>query len=251
MTRRGRPRSGQLRRAPARQPSTPSRIEVASLEARQANELIDRRTFSWTELFNRLETTLPPEGSHHAVRRSTASAAYQSVDLRPRARGGRCRPVHGEARATGAFARCPATRRGANHRLRTAAGLARDDLLPTVGHAPDGARPERRDDPGPRVVTEKRGDGRAARGGAADQLPSMRSSCPLGVKSAGAADPCRGGRGARRPPSATWPPPARWCRQGATRTRSSRRSIRGCCRRLHAARRMTYAQLPALARKPT
>lgn len=27
--------------------------------AREANDLIDRRTFSWTELFNQLETTLP------------------------------------------------------------------------------------------------------------------------------------------------------------------------------------------------
>jgi Tfp pilus assembly protein PilN len=34
-------------------------IEVASVEARQANDLIERRTFSWTELFNRLEATLP------------------------------------------------------------------------------------------------------------------------------------------------------------------------------------------------
>jgi len=36
-------------------------IEFASVEARQANDLIDRRTFSWTELFNRFETTLPDE----------------------------------------------------------------------------------------------------------------------------------------------------------------------------------------------
>lgn len=35
-------------------------IEAASIEARQANDLIDRRTFSWTELFNRFEATLPP-----------------------------------------------------------------------------------------------------------------------------------------------------------------------------------------------
>jgi Tfp pilus assembly protein PilN len=34
-------------------------IDNASIEARQANDLIDRRTFSWTELFNRFETTLP------------------------------------------------------------------------------------------------------------------------------------------------------------------------------------------------
>jgi hypothetical protein len=36
-------------------------VELASLEARQANELIDRRTFSWTELFNRFATTLPAD----------------------------------------------------------------------------------------------------------------------------------------------------------------------------------------------
>jgi Tfp pilus assembly protein PilN len=34
-------------------------IDLASAEARQANELIDRRTFSWTELFNQFEMTLP------------------------------------------------------------------------------------------------------------------------------------------------------------------------------------------------
>jgi Tfp pilus assembly protein PilN len=36
-------------------------LDFASAEARQANDLIDRRTFSWTELFNRLETTLPDD----------------------------------------------------------------------------------------------------------------------------------------------------------------------------------------------
>ena len=36
-------------------------VEAATLEARVANELIDRRTFSWTELFNIFETTLPAD----------------------------------------------------------------------------------------------------------------------------------------------------------------------------------------------
>jgi Tfp pilus assembly protein PilN len=36
-------------------------IERASAEARQANDLIDRRTFSWTELFNAFEKTLPDD----------------------------------------------------------------------------------------------------------------------------------------------------------------------------------------------
>lgn len=46
----------------------PRQIEFASAEARQANELIDRRTFSWTELFNRFETTLPDDARIVAVR---------------------------------------------------------------------------------------------------------------------------------------------------------------------------------------
>lgn len=37
----------------------PKQVDLASAEARQANELIDRRTFSWTELFNQFEMTLP------------------------------------------------------------------------------------------------------------------------------------------------------------------------------------------------
>jgi Tfp pilus assembly protein PilN len=36
-------------------------IESASVDARDANDLIDRRTFSWTDLFNRFESTLPDD----------------------------------------------------------------------------------------------------------------------------------------------------------------------------------------------
>ena len=43
-------------------------IELASTEARQANELIDRRTFSWTDLFNQFETTFPDNVRIAAVR---------------------------------------------------------------------------------------------------------------------------------------------------------------------------------------
>ena len=46
----------------------PRQIDFASSDAREANDLIDRRTFSWTELFNRLETTLPDEVHITAVR---------------------------------------------------------------------------------------------------------------------------------------------------------------------------------------
>jgi len=36
-------------------------VDYASADAKQANDLIDRRTFSWTDLFNRFEATLPDE----------------------------------------------------------------------------------------------------------------------------------------------------------------------------------------------
>ena len=46
----------------------PKQVENASMEARLANDLIDRRAFSWTELFNAFEATLPDEVRITAVR---------------------------------------------------------------------------------------------------------------------------------------------------------------------------------------
>jgi Tfp pilus assembly protein PilN len=43
-------------------------IQHASVEARQANELIDRRTFSWTDLFNQFEATFPDDVRITSVR---------------------------------------------------------------------------------------------------------------------------------------------------------------------------------------
>ena len=55
-------RATELRAEAARLRTTvdAKQIERASLEAHQANELIDRRTFSWTALWNEFEATLPP-----------------------------------------------------------------------------------------------------------------------------------------------------------------------------------------------
>jgi hypothetical protein len=63
-------RAADLRQQAARLRATvdPKQIEFASTEARQANELIDRRTFSWTELLNRLEMTQPDDVRLVAVR---------------------------------------------------------------------------------------------------------------------------------------------------------------------------------------
>ena len=51
-----------------RQSVDPRQIDVAADAARQANDLIDRRTFSWTELLNHLERTLPEEAHIVAIR---------------------------------------------------------------------------------------------------------------------------------------------------------------------------------------
>jgi Tfp pilus assembly protein PilN len=63
-------RAADLRRQAAQLRSSvdPKQVDFASADARQANDLIDRRTFSWTELFNRFETTLPDEVRITAVK---------------------------------------------------------------------------------------------------------------------------------------------------------------------------------------
>jgi Tfp pilus assembly protein PilN len=63
-------RAADLRRQAARERGSVDlkKIDVAAAWARQANELIDRRTFSWTELLNRLEITLPDDAHIVAVR---------------------------------------------------------------------------------------------------------------------------------------------------------------------------------------
>ena len=54
-------RAAELRQAAAQLRASVDvrQIDAVSVDARQANDLIDRRTFSWTALFNRFESTLP------------------------------------------------------------------------------------------------------------------------------------------------------------------------------------------------
>lgn len=66
-----------LRQEASRARSRLDRAELAAVaaEAREANTLIDRRTFSWTELLNRFENTLP------------ADVRIESITPLPRAEG--------------------------------------------------------------------------------------------------------------------------------------------------------------------
>ena len=63
-------RAGDLRASAAKLRASvdPKQIAFASTEASAANELIDRRTFSWTALFNQFETTLPDDVRITSVR---------------------------------------------------------------------------------------------------------------------------------------------------------------------------------------
>jgi Tfp pilus assembly protein PilN len=58
-----------------------AQLETVASAAREANQLIDQRTFSWTELLNRLEATLPPEVRIQTIRPSTDREGRLSVAL--------------------------------------------------------------------------------------------------------------------------------------------------------------------------
>jgi hypothetical protein len=57
-----------IRAARLRATVDPRALETASADAVQANDLIDRRTFSWTDLFNRFEMALPDDVHFSTVR---------------------------------------------------------------------------------------------------------------------------------------------------------------------------------------
>ena len=80
-------------------------LEAVATEAREANAIIDRRLFSWTELFNRFETTMPDDVRITAVRPKIDRDGTVTVTLGVVAR--RVEDIEqfmGNLEATGAFA---------------------------------------------------------------------------------------------------------------------------------------------------
>ena len=55
----------------------PKELALVAAEAREANTLIDRRTFSWTDFFNQIEKTLPPDVMLTAVRPTITQSGTQ------------------------------------------------------------------------------------------------------------------------------------------------------------------------------
>ena len=55
----------------------PQALDEVAAAAREANLLIDRRVFSWTDFFNRIETTLPPDVMLTEVRPNIAPGSIE------------------------------------------------------------------------------------------------------------------------------------------------------------------------------
>jgi Tfp pilus assembly protein PilN len=58
-----------------------AQLETVATAAREANRLIDQRTFSWTELLNRLEATIPPDVRIQAIRPTADREGRLSVSM--------------------------------------------------------------------------------------------------------------------------------------------------------------------------
>ena len=156
-------RAAELARSAARLRTTvdPKQIELASLEARQANDLIDRRTFSWTELFNVFETTLPDDVRITAVRPKIAKGQFQlTIAVVARERG-RHQPVHGSSRTTGAFTKVGSSieehvnEQGQIQATWMSSTRPRADMPPAAGNA--GAAGDEPVSIVRRILSEKRG----------------------------------------------------------------------------------------------
>ena len=95
-------------------------LQATADAAAVANALIDQRTFSWTEFFNRIEETLPPDVMLTSVQPSFGREATVDSDESCSAAQHRGhRRVHGEARGDRRLPRRPADA-GGHHRRRTA-----------------------------------------------------------------------------------------------------------------------------------
>ena len=111
-------------------------LDAVVTAARAANALIDRRIFSWTEFFNRIESTLPPDVMMTSVR---PEIGEEEIAVSMGVLGRRVEDIEtfmGRLEATGAFAELLARQEEA-----TAEGMYRAALrgryLPSAEPRPD------------------------------------------------------------------------------------------------------------------
>jgi type IV pilus assembly protein PilN len=135
-------RAADLREQAARLRATvdPKQVERASQEARVANDLIDRRTFSWTELLNRFEKTLPDDVRITAVRPSIDRRLGTMLTINVVARStDDVAQFMENLEATGAFASLRASEDHPNEHGEIEATLA-TAYRPAAAHAPAAAQ---------------------------------------------------------------------------------------------------------------
>jgi Tfp pilus assembly protein PilN len=96
--------------AEIRRTINPEELERVVAAASEANALIDQRTFSWTEFFNHIEDTLPPEVMLTAVRPSVREGETQVVMIVLGRRAEDVDEFMEKLEATGAFEDVLATR---------------------------------------------------------------------------------------------------------------------------------------------
>jgi hypothetical protein len=104
-----------VRAAQIRQSLNPQDLRAVSSSTREANTIIERRLFSWTELFNRLETTLPDDVRITSVRPRVGGEAH--VEIAMTVIGRRVEDLHEfieNLEATGVFANLLSTNERAN-----------------------------------------------------------------------------------------------------------------------------------------
>ena len=109
-------------------------LEATANGAAIANSLIDQRTFSWTELFNRLETTLPPEVRITSVRPSLDRDRRITLNITVLARGvDDVNEFMERLEATGAFANVLSRDERVNDSGQLAAALESEYVPPASG----------------------------------------------------------------------------------------------------------------------
>ena len=92
----------ELRRRRASPRELDSTVEAASAEAKEANDPIDRRTFPWTELFNRFESTPRQTSASPAQTEPQPRSRHGAHDRRAGAQRERCESFMENLSETGA-----------------------------------------------------------------------------------------------------------------------------------------------------
>ena len=111
-------------------------LDAVVTAAREANALIDRRIFSWTEFFNRIESTLPPDVMMTSVR---PEIGEEEITVSMGVLGRRVEDIEtfmGRLEATGAFAELLARQEEAIAEGMYRAAL-RGRYLPSAEQRPD------------------------------------------------------------------------------------------------------------------